>query len=87
MNFDELIPNKVVRTKLPSDLVSEDDIFTHIKDIDTRGKDGDQIFRAISQCKNNEPMYVEVLKAGYDQNYPWLDPNTEVIVTREKHSV
>ena len=81
IEFEELLPNKVSRTTLPSDLLVPGDVVTNVQNKDIRGKNKKEIQRAISKCKNGNPMFIEVLKSGFDPD--WLDPTTEVRGTLE----
>ena len=76
IEFQEKNPIKVKSTKLPKDLLVENDIVTSVQHKDIRGKDKKYVNRAINQLKNGQPMFIEILKSGFDPD--WLDPNTEV---------
>ena len=76
IEFDQTTANKVLSTKLPRDLIVQNDIVTSVQNNDIRGKDKKEIKRIIQQLKNDDPMFIEVLKSGFDPE--WLDPKIKV---------
>ena len=76
--FDNLIPNRIASSTLPSELVNPEDFVTEINGHDVRGADAKTIKRLISKRKNGQPMFIEILKGGYDSNHPWLASNFKV---------
>ena len=86
IQFDDLIPNKIKCTTLPSDLVSPEDFVTDINGHDVRGNDAKTIKRLISKRSNGQPMFLEILKGGYDPNHPWLASKFEVRIKPIEHT-